>query len=136
MQQPLPCPHIAADLSAGACLRSGNQLERQWLGHRWKELLAAADDQGHDREHQLIHQVGGKERLHHRGATIDIDVAARLSPQIDHGLEKVLAADDGGWVPGDVGLAERVGNHILLHAVDPVGEVASPDRLGQAIADT
>lgn len=107
--------------------------------HR-KKLLSAADDKWHNREHQLTHQVGSEERLHHSGAAVEVDVAARMRPQVGYRLEKVLAADDGGRVLGNVRLGERVGDDVLLHAVDLVCEgesgLARPCRSGDEVRAT
>src|SRR6185295_1652597 len=113
----LPGTYIAAHLRAGAGLGSRLERERDRLSVLCEDGFSSAEDERLDREQQLVDQVGLEQRPHHRRAAVHVDVAARPRAQIGHCLDQISAADDGRGLPHKVLLGERIGHHVLLHAV-------------------
>ena len=50
------------------------------------------------------------------------DVTPRADAKFGHRPQEVGATDNRGGVPRRVLLGERIGHHVFLDAVDPIGE--------------
>src|SRR5262245_59920418 len=115
-----PSAPVSADLRAGACLLCRNELKRQRFTVLREDRLAAAEQDGRDREEQLVDEISSEQRADHRGATVDVNVSPGPFTAVRHPSQQVRAADDRRRLPRDIGVGERVGHDVFLGAVDPV----------------
>src|SRR5919201_3727890 len=82
---------VAADLHTGVGCLGRHKLVLACLTVSGEQRLAAAERDGLDHEHELVHQVGSKESPNQRQAAVDVNVTVRLVAQRRHLLQQVGA---------------------------------------------